>query len=365
MSEGLATVDTRMLDNVATEASNPLSNNNDAKNNGAKEPLNPRGDDAKEAPNSNAEETTPRGDDTKEAPNSYAKEPLNPRGDDAKEAPNSNAEETTPRDNDTEETTPQDNDTEETTPQDNDTEETAPRDNDTEETTPRDNDTEETTPRDNDTKETQPSPQGFRPIYQCTHKTPIQELGALYRPLGLKPPQNNNFDVFFSKTIHLLKDQRNEGHQFAFLFVTKEDNIANVILHTSEKVVQTSNEATDSKVPSYPPNYLLGNYICARPDKSDPENVVHTETILLERLESLMVRHRGCRTIFLYTWLFPCPECAAKIIASLGSRGKYGKHRRVLVYTSAANYDTQLCWYKEQLASAGIEVRQTKGQIRL
>ena len=210
---------------------------------------------------------------------------------------------------------------------------------------------------------------GFYPSYRYQNRateTHTQKFSQGYRS---KKQTSDEFDTFLNNAIQLFKYQRTKGHQFAFLVVTKDNDVAKVQFHTREKVVSSWSEATDSKFPSYPPNYLLGNYICARPDKSDPKNAVHTEIILLGRLESLMMRRHGCRTILLYTWLFPCRRCAAEIIASLGSRGKYGKHRRVLVYTSAVNYKkygAQLRWDIEKLlASAGIEVFQTKGRIPL
>ena len=152
------------------------------------------------------------------------------------------------------------------------------------------------------------------------------------REYSSKKQTSDEFNTFLRKAIRLFKHQRTEGHQFVFLVVTKEYDIVKVKFRTSEKVLSgwSDRDATNSNFPSYPPNYVLGNYICARPNKSDTKKPVHTEIILLDRLETLLKSYEGrhgCRTVLLYTWLFPCRRCAAEIIATLGSRGKYNKYR--------------------------------------
>lgn len=143
-----------------------------------------------------------------------------------------------------------------------------------------------------------------------------------------------------------------------------------------EKTVTESNSATNSKFPSYPPTNLLGNYICARPDKSNPQNIQHAEKILLGRFETLITsykenNHHECRIIILYTWLLPCPGCTDKIIATLGSPGRYDKCRTILAYTTPFNYDKMGFSYgvnmgqrkrniENKLKRAGIEVFQTE-----
>ena len=144
--------------------------------------------------------------------------------------------------------------------------------------------------------------------------------------------------------IHLFKYQRIEGDQFAFLFLEKNTDFTKMTFRILKKTVTELNDATNSKCVSYPPTKnMLGNYICARPDKSNPRNKIHAEIVLLRRLSSLKVsyerrgceRHQKCRTIILYTWLLPCLRCAEKIVSILGSPGKYDKYFRILAYTSA------------------------------
>ena len=192
---------------------------------------------------------------------------------------------------------------------------------------------------------------------------------------------HEELDSFLHNAIHLLKHQRIEGDQFAFLFVSKDSNIADNKFRTLEKTVKNSTDATNSEFPSYPPTNLLGNYICARPDKSNPQNIKHAERILLERLESLITiyeenNHQECKIIILYTWLLPCPRCADEIIATLGSPGKYDKYRRVLAYTSAtipntidssrgARVGESKRNIRKHLERAGIEVFQKREQTIL
>lgn len=86
------------------------------------------------------------------------------------------------------------------------------------------------------------------------------------------------------------------------------------------------NPLTDRKKKTYPNDEELYNYITSR-----PQNKVHAEHLIMEKLEKLIQNYEGkkegendseeeencVKYIILYTWLLPCECCAASIITTL------------------------------------------------
>lgn len=169
--------------------------------------------------------------------------------------------------------------------------------------------------------------------------------------------------------IDMFNGQRIEGNQFAVLFLMEDSNFTEMKFRTKEKTVRTTAEATNSKYPIFPSTNMLYNYVCARPDKYNPQKKLHAEVLLLARLDSLLRSYRSCghncQLTVLYTWLLPCPKCKDKIIETLGSSGDYSRYQVILAYSTSVNYhkkETGLYHFVhslhtvKELEEAGIKV---------
>ena len=118
-----------------------------------------------------------------------------------------------------------------------------------------------------------------------------------------------------------------EKHQFAVLFLSSQDYIADVTFQTKTEVVYSPEEATDSTEPVFPPDYNLDNFVTARPFQDFYANrKIHAEEQLLDKFNLLKTSFESsgfnrCRTVVLFTWLLPCKKCTTRIINELGGRG--------------------------------------------
>ena len=155
---------------------------------------------------------------------------------------------------------------------------------------------------------------------------------------------------FVETVVQTFKHQRKHGYQFAVLLLLPHRISRKFVLLTQSG---EATEATNCSYPSYPLEKDVCNFIVARPD-----NYIHAEVLLLRQISSLMRRNiEQCRTIVLYTWLFPCDNCKQEIINALKVYTK--KYRVVLMYTSRMRemHDSEVMDITLELQKAGIEVR--------
>ena len=162
------------------------------------------------------------------------------------------------------------------------------------------------------------------------------------------------------RVIELFKTQRIEKHQFAVLFLSSQDYIADVTFQTKTGPVYSPEEATDSTEPVFPPDYNLHNFVTARPLQDFNANrKIHAEEQLLDKFDLLKTSFESsgintCRTVVLFTWLLPCKKCTTRIINELGWRGL----KVIVIYIIKHEKDTvdNELYTVERLEKANIEV---------
>lgn len=143
------------------------------------------------------------------------------------------------------------------------------------------------------------------------------------------------FHGFIQDVITTFKQQRRANYQFAVLFLSSQDNEADIARKmkfcTSDRKCSKYN-ATDNRFPTFPPSEKLFNYITARPDESGN----HAEKLILEKFGALIQSYRyycsNLKSIVLYTWLLPCKTCQKEIVRVLGL---YCQHSKVMVVYSS------------------------------
>ena len=136
------------------------------------------------------------------------------------------------------------------------------------------------------------------------------------------------------RVVKLFKTQRQEKHQFAVLFLSSQDYIADVAFQTKTGPVYSPEEATDSSKPIFPLDRDLHNFVTARPHRKWYAcRKRHAEEQLLDKFDLLKTsfessRFNRCRTVVLFTWILPCKKCTTQIINKLGGRG----HKVIVIY---------------------------------
>ena len=135
-------------------------------------------------------------------------------------------------------------------------------------------------------------------------------IGAVSRGKGeneVKPIDKK----FVPNIVETFKDQRIQGYQFAVLIFSPHYPVT--------IKPKPSRTMTDKTCLTYPPKSALRDYIVARPDGVGCKEQCHAEELLLKRFKELLARNQSsCKSIVLYTWLFPCRGCTRKIIEKLG-----------------------------------------------
>ena len=159
------------------------------------------------------------------------------------------------------------------------------------------------------------------------------------------------------KIVWLFKDQRNpREYQFAVLILMPAQS--GFILWNGTRLVSYPDEVTDRNKPTFPFHTNLCNFVVARPDGG-----THAEVALMKRFVPLLrsynaQRIQECRTILLYSWLFPCNYCKREIISTLGPHSE--SHNVLLIYTSTMkDMDSeQVTRSTRELVQSGVRVKQ-------
>ncbi len=165
---------------------------------------------------------------------------------------------------------------------------------------------------------------------------------------------SSDFHRFIGHVVDVFNKQRSmkKQYQFAVLIISPHQHSTEFL--TRESMTGTSDVAyTNNRYSSFPSNNdSICNYITARLNRQD-----HAEALLMRRFEALMRAYETytslpkCRSILLYTWLFPCTWCKRKISRTLKSYT--GSHQVILVYTKSLTDDDTT----DDLESAGIIVK--------
>ena len=154
---------------------------------------------------------------------------------------------------------------------------------------------------------------------------------ATYRPI--EPSihlTNRNLKVIGTNLINTFKNQRklpgyirrvimkqSTQKQFAVLYLSfsKEDLLEPNFTNRSIKY----KGITDNNNKSFPLDDGLSNYVTARPHRDLP--IVkghHAEELIAGKFAKLVEAYKEeIQCIVLYTWLFPCKDCAADIISKI------------------------------------------------
>lgn len=149
--------------------------------------------------------------------------------------------------------------------------------------------------------------------------------------LASMKPTGMQFHDFIQTLVSLFENQRMKNYQFAVLVLSAHPDIneENTKFQTKWGEVSTPEEATNYTHPVFPPEYMMCNYVTARPEG------YHAEHFLLAKFEVLLnqysLHNMPCQHILLYSWMLPCAVCAWNMILALRS---YTRMCRVtLVYT--------------------------------
>ena len=142
--------------------------------------------------------------------------------------------------------------------------------------------------------------------------------------------------ILVQNIVQKFAPQRQGGYEFGVLFLSSEEDFET---HPDvEFFAATSQDPTDSSLPTFPPDLSICNYVTARPDQRGT-NTIHAEEQLMDKLDLLMTQYKSsdlpvCKSIVLYTWLLPCSQCTQRIIATLVSYFLEDRYRVILIYTS-------------------------------
>ena len=167
------------------------------------------------------------------------------------------------------------------------------------------------------------------------------------------------FHGLVQRIVNTFRHQRLQGYQFAVLILSPYQDVARKLtLLTRTSEVTTLDQATNCNNPTYPFHHDLCNYVTARPD-----GPTHAEALLMNRFDPLIRSYNAqempeCRSILIYTWLFPCDYCKREMIKKLHS---YVTDCEVIVvYTSTmADLDEGHVYRSTQeFEQTGIVVRQ-------
>ena len=171
-----------------------------------------------------------------------------------------------------------------------------------------------------------------------------------------------SFHEFIQRIVYLFEQQRSfRQYQFAVLFLSplpiQNINSRNMLFRTQNGVVSKPGEATNSTNLTFPPDDALCNYMTARPERHR-----HAEVKLMDNFETLLSIYNSlsmprCRSIVLYTWLFPCSQCAEYIIKNLQDYIIEGAYEVTVIYTSKQKdlKDEEIAKILSRFELAGIE----------
>ena len=177
---------------------------------------------------------------------------------------------------------------------------------------------------------------------------------------------DNEAHILVDRIVELFQYQRVKDSEFAVILLSSHHCITrDFIFRTRMGAVDQPDTATNCHTQSFPLPHSLSNYLAARTDGR-----THAVVALMNRFPLLMrsynVQHsHQCRTIMLYTWLFPCYECKQAIIDNLQPYTE--KSRVIVVYTSTLcdldENEIRAISYEMELA--GMTVRQERYDYHL